>query len=85
MAKPRPWRAIAYRKDWTAPRGRRRVVVGRISACTRDGLDPWIERQRAQGYAIDIIDTTARIELPEPPPPDHGEVAAMDTEDTPLI
>lgn len=56
MGRPRPFRAIAYRPDWSAPRGRRRVVVGRVAACTREGLDRWIARQQAEGNDVDVLE-----------------------------
>lgn len=51
----RPWRAIAYVPDFTAPNGRRRVVAGRVAACTPDGLTAWINRQRQAGNVVDVI------------------------------
>lgn len=52
----RPWRAIAYAPDWTAPRGRRRVVVGRVAAGSRAGLDRFVNEHRAAGHAVDVIE-----------------------------
>ena len=56
MASSRPFRAIAYAVDWTAPRGRRRVVVGRVAACRREGLDRFLDEHAAAGHATDVIE-----------------------------
>lgn len=56
MARRRPWRAIAYRPDPTAPNGRKRGVVGRTSACDRGGLQAFIDRQEADGNVVDVIE-----------------------------
>jgi hypothetical protein len=61
VSRRRPFRAIAYAVDWTAPRGRRRVVVGRVAACERAGLDRFLEAHAAAGHAVDVI------EIPELP------------------
>lgn len=56
MSSPRPFRAIAFVPDWTAPNGRRRVVAGRVAACTREGLDRWVDAQLAAGNDVDVIE-----------------------------
>lgn len=51
----RPWRAIAYVPDFTAPQGRRRVVAGRVAATTPDGLTAWLNRQRSAGNQVAVF------------------------------
>lgn len=51
----RPWRAVAYVPDATAPHGRRRVVAGRASACTEDGLARFRLEHRRAGHAVDVF------------------------------
>lgn len=50
----RPWRAIAYVVDPTAPNGRRRLVAGRVAAATPDGLTRWLNAHRTAGHAVDV-------------------------------
>lgn len=45
----RPWRGVAY---YPMPNGGR-LVVARTSRVTRAALTPWLEQQRARGYATD--------------------------------
>lgn len=67
MSRPRPFRAIAFVPDETAPNGRRREVAGRVAACTREGLDAWITRQVAAGNVVDVIEV---LDLLDEIPPD---------------
>lgn len=53
--RPRLWRAVAYKPDPTAPQGRRRVVAGRTSATTPDGLSRFMAAHRSQGHVVDVI------------------------------
>jgi hypothetical protein len=59
MSRPRLWRAIAYVPDRTAPNGRRRLVAGRVAACTPDGLNTWIAKQRRAGNVVDVMHVKA--------------------------
>lgn len=54
----RPWRAIAYVPDPTGQglAGRKREVAGRTAAKTRQGLQPFIDRQTTQGNVVDVFD-----------------------------
>lgn len=47
---------MAFKPDATAPNGRRREVTGRTAACTREGLQPFVDRHRAVGDVVDILD-----------------------------
>lgn len=52
----RPWRAIAYVPDATAPNGRKRAVAGRAAAATPTGLRSFVQRQLAAGNVVDRYD-----------------------------
>lgn len=49
---PRPWRATAHRPNPYG--GRKRELVGRTSARTAAGLDPFIERHGTAGNAVSV-------------------------------
>lgn len=66
LARRRPWRAIAFVVDPTAPQGRRRTVAGRVAACSPEGLDRFVDRHRDQGNAVDVF------EVPELPDEEHA-------------
>lgn len=66
MARPRPYRAIAYVPDVTAPNGRRRQVAGRVAACTPEGLEAWIARQTAAGNVVDRLEVHGMFDTLEP-------------------
>lgn len=52
MSRPRPYRAVAFIPDPTAPNGRRRTVAGRTAACSPDGLAAFIAKHTAAGNAV---------------------------------
>lgn len=54
-ARRRPWRAVAFKPDPTAPNGRKREVTGRTAACTPDGLNGFIRRQTLAGNVVDTL------------------------------
>lgn len=47
---------MAFKPDATAPNGRRRLVTGRTSACTEDGLQAFIERHEGAGDVVDVLE-----------------------------
>lgn len=53
--KPRPWRAVAFVPDPSAPNGRRREIAGKTSATTEDGLIRFVRRHRAAGHKLDVF------------------------------
>lgn len=55
MARRRPWRAVAYVPDATAPQGRKRAVAGQTAACTQEGLADFLTRHHEQGHVVDVI------------------------------
>lgn len=61
--RPRPWRAVAYVPDPTAPNGRRREIAGRASALTEDGLTRFRSSHRRAGHAVDVFRLTGLEEL----------------------
>ncbi len=56
MARRRPWRAVAWVPDATAPNGRQRLCGGRTAAVTRDGLDRFIESHEGMGQVVEVIE-----------------------------
>lgn len=56
MARRRPWRAVAYKPDPTAPNGRSREVTGRTAACTEEGLAEFVLRQVDAGNVVDLYE-----------------------------
>lgn len=55
MARRRPWRAVAYIPDATAPQGRKREVAGQTAACEQEGLDAFKDRHTEQGHVVDVV------------------------------
>lgn len=53
----RPWRAVAFIPDPTGQTlaGRKRVVAGRTSAKTRQGLSRFIARHTEAGHPVDVV------------------------------
>lgn len=56
MGRRRPWRAVAYKPEATAPNGRTREVAGRASACTEEGLDNFIASHVLAGNVVDVCE-----------------------------
>lgn len=70
MSVPRPFRAIAYRPDPTAPAGRRREVTGRAAAKTRPGLDRFVAAHGAAGDVVavsEVLDVLDELDAPDTP------------------
>lgn len=90
----RPWRAVAYKPDATAPNGRARAVTGQVAACSRVGLRAFVQRQQAAGNVVDVYlnaelvattlhepaETIPTIRPASPPVPGHTEAAWADAE-----
>lgn len=73
MARRRPWRAVAFVPDATAPTGRKRELAGRTAACTREGLQPFLDRHVALGHVCDVLEVQPlQLQLEGV---DHGHVS----------
>lgn len=65
MARGRPWRALAFRPDATAPYGRKRELMGRTAACTREGLQAFVSRHEDQGHVVDVLEVQPLEGMPD--------------------
>lgn len=68
MSNRRPWRAVAYERDWTSPTGVREV--GRNSARTEGALARWTDAQQVLGRTVRTWEVLALAEIgvtPEEP------------------
>ena len=62
-SRPRPWRAVAFIPDPTAPNGRRREVAARAAATTEEGLARFRLEHRLAGHAVDVVRVSDLEEL----------------------
>lgn len=61
MSRRRPWRALAVAVDPASPTGHH--IVGRVAACTQQALQPWVDRRRAEGCAVSVLEVLSLTEV----------------------
>lgn len=66
MSRPRQWRAYATVSDPTTLTGRR--YLGNASACSEAGLQRCVDRWRADGAAVTVVEALTLTEAAVTPP-----------------